>query len=322
MNAPGAAPDSSAAPDLSVVILNWNARPYLVACLRSLQQPWRHRVETIVVDNASRLDDSVAVVRRDFPGVLLIENPVNAGFGAGNNLGWQRARGRYVLFLNPDTVVERGALDALLGWMEAHPAVGAVGPRMTYPDGTLQHSARAFPSFGAGLFRNSFLGRLWPGNPWSRGYLMSDANGHEARPTDWLSGSALLARREALCAVNTGPGPWDEEFFMYCEDMDLCFRLRERGWPRFYVPVGTIQHHIGKSSDFAQGQSIRRHHAAMWLFYRKHCLRGAGVLLAPLAALGIGARAALATLKLYRAYAHGGILRPMLRRKVRQFKRP
>ncbi len=313
-------------PDLSVIILNWNARPYLVACLSSiLNQKWRHEIEIIVVDNDSRLDDSVEVIKRDFPSVILIENPVNSGFGAGNNLGYRSARGDFALFLNPDTLVESGALDVLLDWMKNCPEVGAVGPRMTYPDGQLQHSSRAFPNFGAGLFRNSFLGRLFPNNPWSRGYLMSDAAPDEARSVDWLSGSAILARRAALDSIETGQarktGPWDEDYFMYCEDIDLCFRLDLKKWPRFYVPGATIQHHIGKSSDFARGKSIRRHHAAMWLFYRKHYLKGWGIVCAPFAAFGIGLRAALSVLKLYRAYADTGLFRIMLRRKVGSKKR-
>ena len=306
----------SASVDLSVVILNWNARPFLVACLDSiLRQNWRHSLEIIVVDNDSQYDDSVAVVRRDFPSVTLIESGGNIGFSAGNNVGWRASNGRLVLFLNPDTVVEDGALDVLCDWMDAHPAVGACGPRMTYPDGELQASARGFPSFGAGLFRNSFLGRLWPDNPWSRGYLMLNADATQERAVDWLSGSALLGRREALGQIECGNGPWDEDYFMYCEDIDLCYRLMQRDWTRFYVPAATIQHHIGKSSDLAQGKSIRRHHLAMWLFYRKHYMKGRGRLLAPVAAAGIGARAGLATLKLLRGYARIGVLREVLQHK-------
>lgn len=306
-------------PDLSVVILNWNARPYLVACLDSiLRQHWRHLVEIIVVDNDSRIDDSVAVMKRDFPGVCLLETGRNLGFSGGNNLGWQRAQGRLVLFLNPDTIVEDGALDVLCDWMDAHPDVGAIGPRMTHPDGELQASARSFPSFGAGLFRNSFLGRLWPNNPWARGYLLTDGDRTQPREVHWLSGSAVLARREALQQIDRGSGPWDEDFFMYCEDIDLSYRLMERGWPRFYVPLATIQHHIGKSSDLAQGTNVRRHHAAMWLFYRKHYLRGKGIWLAPFAALGIGIRGSLAMLKVLRNYARVGMLETVLRRKVRK----
>ena len=306
-------------PELSIIILNWNARPFLVACLDSIiGQNWRNSLEIIVVDNDSRYDDSVEVVRRDYPAVTLIESGGNIGFSAGNNVGYRQSCGRLVLFLNPDTVVEDGALDILCDWMDAHPHVGAIGPRMTYPDGELQASARGFPSFGAGLFRNSFLGRLWPHNPWSRGYLLTGVDRSQERAVDWLSGSAVLARREALEQIAFKNGPWDEDYFMYCEDIDLCYRLMQRAWPRFYVPSATIQHHIGKSSDLAQGRSIRRHHAAMWLFYRKHYMKGTGLLLAPLAALGILARASLATLKLLRGYARLGALRGILRRKVRK----
>ncbi len=305
-------------PDLSIVILNWNARDFLRACLRSLEQnPPQIEIEIIVVDNDSRLDDSANMVEREFPSVMLIRNPHNSGFASGNNLGWKCTRGRHVLFLNPDTVVEAGALDALVQALDENPQVGAAGPKMTYPSGELQFSARAFPSFGAGLFRNSFLGRAFPNNPWSRAYLGEGLSLDKNQSVDWLSGSALCASRVALESVCLPNGPWDEDYFMYCEDIDLCFRLGERGWKRLYVPGATIQHHIGKSSDLAQAKSIRRHHAAMWLFYRKHYMKGAGFLLAPFALAGIGIREFFAVAKLCRTYARMGVLRLFLRRKAR-----
>jgi GT2 family glycosyltransferase len=257
------------------------------------------------------------MVEREFPWVLLIRNPLNSGFSSGNNLGWHKATGRHVLFLNPDTIVEAGALEALVGVLDGDDRVGAVGPRMTYPDGELQFSARAFPSFGAGLFRNSFLGRLFPNNPWSRAYLKTDLSRGSNQDVEWLSGSALCGSRMALEAVELSNGPWDEDYFMYCEDIDLCYRLMEKKWRRVYVPSATIQHHIGKSSDLAQAKSIRRHHAAMWLFYRKHYMKGLGALLAPVAAFGIGTRAFFAVVKLCRTYGRMGVLRLFLRRKVR-----
>lgn len=305
-------------PDLSIVILNWNARDFLRACLRSIEDcAPAISVETIVVDNHSTLDDSAQMVAREFPGVQLIRNPVNSGFSSGNNLGWKRATGRHVLFLNPDTLVEPGALESLVAALDENPKIGAVGPRMTFPSGELQFSARAFPSFGAGLFRNSFLGRMFPNNPWSRAYLQTDLSRSSSQDVDWLSGSALCGSRAALESVCGKNGPWDESYFMYCEDIDLCFRLMKRKWRRVYVPTATIQHHIGKSSDLAQAKSIRRHHAAMWLFYRKHYMRGTGVLLAPFAACGIGTRAFFAVLKLCRTYARMGVLPLFLRRKAR-----
>ena len=305
-------------PDLSIVILNWNARDYLRACLRSLEDvAGEVAFETIVVDNDSRLDDSAAMVAREFPGVTLIRNPQNNGFSAGNNLGWKVAVGRHVLFLNPDTIVESGALRALVEALDADETIGAVGPRMTYPDGELQFSARAFPNFGAGLFRNSFLGRMFPNNPWSRAYLGEGLSRTKNQDVDWLSGSALAGTRTALEAICLANGPWDEDYFMYCEDIDLCYRLMERGYRRVYVPGGTIQHHIGKSSDLAQAKSIRRHHAAMWQFYVKHYMKGAGALLAPVALFGIGVREVSAVLKICRTYARMGVLRLFLRRKAR-----
>jgi GT2 family glycosyltransferase len=299
--------------DLSVVILNWNARDYLHAAITSIvDQVWQHTVEVIVVDNHSLLDDSVAMVRRDFPQIALIETGKNLGFSAGNNAGWRVARGRYVLFLNPDTVVHEGAFDYLIDWMDEHPEVGASGPKLLNTDGSLQASCRAFPSFGAGLFRNTLLGRLFPNNPWSRGYLMQDFQHSKEQRVDWLSGSALLVRREALEQI----GGWDESYFMYCEDVDLCYRLKTKGWPRYYVPGATITHHIGKSSDWAMGAMIRRHHASMLRFYFKHYARGWGLLVAPLAVLGIGARATGAVLKLYYRYFQSGRFGKMLKNRM------
>ena len=304
--------------DLSVVILNWNSRDFLVEALGSiLSQQWRYAIEVIVVDNNSQLDDAVEVVKRDFPQVTLIANPKNIGFAAGNNIGWKIARGRYVLFLNPDTLVHDGAFDTLVDWMDSHPRAGGSGPKMTYPDGRLQASSRAFPSFGAGMFRNTFLGKLWPNNPWSRGYLMEDTDRDEPRQADWLSGSALLVRREALEEITEPSGAWDEKYFMYCEDVDLCYRLKAKDWERWYVPGAHITHRIGGSSDWAQGAMIRQHHGSMLRFYFKHYAKGPGILGAPLAVAGIGARAAGAVLKLWWRYLQSGRLGGMLKRKLK-----
>ncbi len=320
------APDQAANADidLSVVILNWNACDYLVAALRSiLDQQWRYAIELIVVDNFSQIDDSAEVVRRDFPEAKLIVTDRNLGFAAGNNIGLRAANGRYILFLNPDTIVHNGAFDIMIDWMEEHLRAGACGPKMTYPDGQLQASSRAFPSFGAGLFRNTIFGKVWPNNPWSRSYLMEETRGDTPAQADWLSGSALLARRAALdeIAQKRGgkSGVWDEDYFMYCEDVDLCWRLKAAGWERWFVPAAHITHRIGASSDWAQGAMIRQHHGAMLRFYFKNYATSAsGVLLAPLAVAGIGARALGAVGKLWWRYAQSGRAGLMLKRKMRK----
>ncbi|HEX8551502.1 MAG TPA: glycosyltransferase family 2 protein [Abditibacteriaceae bacterium] len=298
--------------DLSVVILNWNACDFLVDALRSIvSQNWRRAIEIIVVDNNSQIDKSVETVRREFPEITLIAHNENIGFARGNNLGFEKARGRHILFLNPDTIVHDGALDALCDWMDAHPDVGACGPKLLNTDGSLQPSCRAFPSVGAGFFRNTFLGRMFPSNPWTRAYLMEGFTHDKEADVDWLSGSALCVRREAFEKI----GGWDADYFMYCEDVDLCFRLKEAGFRRVYVPSATITHHIGASSDWAQGAMIRQHHGSMLLFFRKHYMKGTRILLFPFAALGIGLRATGAMFKLYRRYLRGGVPNRQIERK-------
>jgi len=296
--------DASTRIALSVIILNWNAAHYLRAALSSIvSQNWKHDIEVIVVDNASRLDDSVEIVRREYSQVRLLALPQNIGFAAGNNAALPVAHGDYLLFLNPDTETHAGALDALIDWMDAHPQAGACGPKLLNDDGSLQKSCRAFPSFGAGLFRSSFLGRMFPNNPWTRSYMMLDFSHERAAEVDWLSGAALLVRRAAIEKI----GAWDESFFMYCEDVDLCYRLNEAGWQRWYVPDAVISHRIGGSSDWLRGVTIRRHHASMLRYYIKHHGRGVRALLVPIAAAGIGVRALSALAKLYGFYLRRGV---------------
>jgi GT2 family glycosyltransferase len=296
--------DASTRVALSVVVLNWNAAHYLRAALSSLVgQNWKHNIEVIVVDNASKLDDSVDIVRGEYSQVRLLALEKNIGFAAGNNAALPYARGDYLLFLNPDTVTHEGALDILIDWMDAHPQAGACGPKLLNDDGTLQKSCRAFPSFGAGLFRSSFLGRMFPNNPWTRSYLMLDFSHDRAAQVDWLSGAALLVRRTTIEKI----GKWDEDFFMYCEDVDLCYRLKEGNWQRWYVPDAVISHRIGGSSDWLRGVTIRRHHSAMLRYYIKHHGHGARGLLIPIAAAGIGVRALSALGKLYWFYWRHGV---------------
>lgn len=275
-------------PDLTVVILNWNARRELEECLRSLMgQRFRHRVEVIVADNASS-DGSREMVRQQFPGVRLIHHPRNLGFCAGNNRAVPEQPGRYVLFLNPDTVVTECALDTLVDFADALPDAGIVGPRLLNPDGTLQYSCRRFPSLGAGFFRNTPLGRLFPRNHYTTDYLMSDWDHAEPRDVDWVSGAALLIRREALEQT----GGFDEQFFMYCEDVDLCWRAGKLGWRVVYCPESVIYHIIGRSSDQVPARATWLFHRAMYLFYRKHYARATHPLLRPLVVPGLFARAA------------------------------
>ena len=231
-------------PDLSIVIVNWNVRDLLHRCLRSiLVNSPTCTLEIIVVDNGSS-DDSVKMVRAEFPNVHLIANAENRGFPAANNQGLAIAQGRYVLLLNPDTEIVGGALATLVAFADVHPDVGIVGPQLLYPDGSVQSSRRRFPTLATGFLESTWLERYAPRHLLER-YEFLDQPNDVTQDVDWLYGAALLARREAVEQV----GPLDEGFFMYSEEMDWCHRFRDAGWRVVYLPAAQIVHHEGKSSE-------------------------------------------------------------------------
>jgi GT2 family glycosyltransferase len=214
------------------------------------------------VDNASS-DGSAAMVAAEFPWVRLVANPENRGFTAGNNQGLALSRGRYILFLNPDTVLVADALAVMVAYLESHRNVGALGPQLRYGDGRLQPSCRRFPTFVTALFESTPLAWHWPNNPWARWYRMEDLTpstppslpgkgdggmGADAGiDVDWLIGAALMVRREVLDRV----GGFDEGYFMYSEELDLCRRIKEAGWQIVYLPSAQIIHYEGRSSEQA-----------------------------------------------------------------------
>ena len=252
---------------LSICIVNWNTRDDLRRCLQSLPGGAEQAaLEVFVVDNASS-DDSAAMVAREFPHVHLIRNADNLGFSSANNLAVQQAQGDYVLLLNPDTVVHPGAFDRLIAGMEAHPRAGIGGAKLLNGDGSLQYSCRRFPTFTAGVFRNSSVwGRVFAGHSKVRDYLMTDFDHASIAEADWVSGAALCIRRACLRQI----GLLDETFFMYCEDVDWCYRARQAGWQVLYFPDSVITHLIGRSSDLVVPAMVRAHHRSMGIFYRKH----------------------------------------------------
>jgi GT2 family glycosyltransferase len=304
--------------DLSVVILNWNTCALLEKCLRSLVCPQRGiDVEIIVVDNASG-DNSRDMVRREFPQVKLITNRKNVGFGAGNNVAVPQSSGRYVLFLNSDTVVMDGALAAMVRYADANPDIGVLGPKLLNGDGSLQYSCRRYPNLATGFFRNTPLGRLFPNNRFATDYLLQDWDHATPRDVDWVSGAALMMRRELIDQI----GAFDEDYYMYCEDVDLCWRANhaphpatpnartpehlntqhpkpDNTWRVTYYPDAVIYHLIGKSSDQAPTRMTYEFHRSQYLFYRKHYAASTPLLLRPLIPAGIALRA-IGTMSRYR----------------------
>lgn len=210
--------------DVTVVIVTHESRDDIAACLQSLDAiNDRCSRELIVVDNASS-DGTARYVAAHHPGVRLLTQTVRRGFSANTNLGAASARGRHLLALNPDTVVPTGAIDRLVDHLDAHPDVGVVGPRLEYPDGSPQYAARRFPSPVGTAVRRTPLRRLLPAL--AGRHLIRDLAANSVDDVDWMLGAALLIRGEAFRELDG----FDEGYRLYCEDLDLCWRLHERGW--------------------------------------------------------------------------------------------
>lgn len=223
--------------------------------------------EVLVVDNHSH-DGSADMVEQDFPWVRLFRMDQNLGFTGGHNFALKQRRGRHAFLLNSDTVVHPGALKELLAFLKNNNEVGIVGPKLLNPDGSLQYSARRFPNPVAAMFRNTFLGRLFPKNRYTRDYLMQDWDHGTEREVDWVSGAAFLVRDEVMEKV----GLFDTDYFMYCEDVDWCWRTWKAGYKVLYDPAAIVTHAIGRSTDQVANKMILRFHVSMLRFYRKNML--------------------------------------------------
>jgi N-acetylglucosaminyl-diphospho-decaprenol L-rhamnosyltransferase len=263
--------------DLTVIIVSWNVRDLLSRCLHSLvaeaspsDQDLSLRiggslVEIVVVDNASA-DGSAEMIRAEFPQVRLLVNDDNRGFAAASNQGLALSRGRQLLLLNPDTEVLGDALPDMLRYVDAHPAVGALGPRLRYPDGSLQSSRRRFPTFATALVESTVVQEWWSDNRILRRYYMADTPDDAIQPVDWVVGACLLVRREAYEQV----GGLDEGFFMYSEEMDWCHRIKDAGWEVVYLPTATVVHHEGKSSEQVVPARHIHFQSSKVRYFRKH----------------------------------------------------
>lgn len=247
-------------PAVSVIIVSYQSALVLTGCLRALAHAgvaW----EIIVVDNAST-DGSAALIRREFPHVLLLENAVNRGFAAAANQGAALARGTYLLFLNPDTELGPGAIATISRALETNPRLGAVGCQVKNPDGTLQPSMGRFPTV-ANLIINRLpvVKRIVPSYfinvPW---YY------YAARSPDWIMGACLMVRKAAFTAV----GGFDEEFFLYGEDVDLCYRLGQAGWQLAYLPNAWVIHHDHGKTPSRRINKFFHLRRGLLRFYAKH----------------------------------------------------
>lgn len=249
-------------PRVSAVVVSYNTRDHLLRCLASLESVLLP-LEVVVVDNASG-DGSAEAVAERFPATRIVRNDENLGFARASNQGLRRCGAPYVLLLNSDAEVRPGAVEALAGLLDARPRVGAVGPRTLSPDGSVQ------VSFGP---------PLTPWGEWRQRRLLrgvrarrpdalrraAERAGGEREPA-WVSGACLLARRQALDQV----GGFDEGFFLYEEDVDLCRRLRQAGWTILFTPAAEVVHHVGRSMARDPDRSRLEYQRSHLRYYRKH----------------------------------------------------
>lgn len=254
--------------DLSVCIVTLNARDYLKDCLCSLvENTQQASFEVIVVDNASK-DGVEEMLCREFPQVHFSQFGENGGYTRPMNQALRAGQGRYLVQLNPDTVILPGALDTLVRFLDAHPEVGVCGPKVLNRDGSLQRPCRRGESTPWAVI--SYFTGLWALFPKSKlfgGYLMNYMPEDEIHETAGVSGSCMFMRRETVSQV----GYLDERFFAYQEDADFCFRARQAGWKVYYVPEARIIHYGGQGGSKTQPyRSIYEWHRSYWNYYRKN----------------------------------------------------
>jgi len=270
----------------AAVVVNHEAGDLLDRCVRSLLAAPDAPGELLIVDNAST-DGSATAVAAAHPDVTVIHASTNGGYSRAANLGIAASTAAVVAVLNPDTEFEAGTARALLDRFDHEPDLGAAGPRVRNLDGTQYPSARSIPTFGDTV-GHALFGLLWPGNRFTRRYRQLDADPDAARDVDWLSGSAIWLRRTALDDV----GGWDERYFMYVEDVDLCWRLRRHGWRVAYEPAGCVIHVQGAVTRTRPYRMLAEHHRSLWRFAERRWVGARRLFLGP-AAVFLAIRAGL-----------------------------
>ena len=274
--------------DLAVIVVNYNAGDFLRRCMESLHGAAGDvRVQTVIVDNASK-DGSPEAAAAGHEDVELIRNPVNRGFAAAANQGIAATSAPLILLLNPDAEIIGGTLASLVKVARERPRAGAIGALVRNPDGSIQPSARRVPRLGEAL-GHAFLGPLNPSNRFTRSYTLADWDRASEREVEWVSGSAMLLRREALEEV----GAFDDGYFMYVEDVDLCTRLRSGGWQVLFSPELEVVHQIGVSTRGQRGRMAFAHADSIYRYFSKFRSGGAAVLLKPFVRVALWLRAIL-----------------------------
>ncbi len=273
--------------DLSVIIVSYNTKDLLRQTIQSVIDT-THKIdyEIIVSDNDSS-DGSPLMVEEEFKGVRLIRTGANLGFSKGNNIAIKEAKGRYILLLNSDTVVKGNCLDKCLGYMDKHNDIGALGCKILLPSGDLDHACkRGFPTPEASLYYMLGMDKRYPANKKYGAYRASHLGQDEVGELDALMGAFMILPRHVIDEV----GDLDETFFMYGEDLDWCYRIKEAGYKIIYYPKAYIVHHKGASSKKKRVKTIYEFHRAMILFYNKHYRKKYNIMVTLAVYFGVGVR--------------------------------
>src|SRR6266849_293207 len=253
-------------PLVSALIVSFNVKPLLLKCLEAFYGHSDVPVEAVVVDNAST-DGSPAAVASEFPKAIVLAQPRNLGFGRANNVGLERCQGRFVLLLNPDVTVNPQAVGRMADLLITRPDAAAVGPRLFFPDGRLDPDARrAFPVPSTLFYRTVGLSRLFPRSQVFGRHNMGHVPETEVHEMDSGTAACMMVRMTALDRV----GFFDPRYFMFGEDLDLCYRLKLGGWKIFYVPSATATHHVKAAPPDRRRQVAYERHRAMWTYHFKH----------------------------------------------------
>jgi len=247
--------------ELSVIIVNWNTKDLLCQCLDSLNQVVKKiEMEIFVVDNGS-MDGSGEAVRKRFPEVKLVENQLNLGFAKANNQALTLSKGKYVFLLNPDTQVKEGAIEKMLSFMQSHPEAGAVGAQLLNSDGSKQNSIANFPSLATEFLNKSLLRWLFP-----QKFPGKEKDYFDPIEVDSVIGACMMVRRGAIDNV----GLLDEDYFLFLEETDWCYRMKKAGWKIYHIPQAEIFHFQGKSAEANKKRAKVEYYRSRYQFFKKN----------------------------------------------------
>lgn len=274
---------------VGAAIVNYNAGDDLIKCVESLRA---QGVEDISVSDNGSSDDSLEKLAARFPDVIINHLP-NPGYGGGMNGAAKHLSNEVLFIINPDAAVKPGAIKTMLERLDSDPKIGIIGPRTENPDGSLYPSVRRFPNLIDGI-GHAVIGMITPNNPFTRRYRMINSDHDQFSEVDWVSGAAMFTRREAFDQING----FDDDYWMYMEDVDLCYRMHKAGWKVVYEPAASIVHEQGTATT-KTARAFRftaAHHESVLRFQRKHAT-GIDRKLYPLIFVGMKARLGIAWIK-------------------------